>query len=82
MSLPPIVLQRLYGSIAAGERPGSSWDDFNEILTDTLPWLRIAGAPGAERSLEGGGVGLAWQGRAPGFDPLADRVARVRSADV
>ena len=36
------VLQRLYGSIAAGERTGSSWDDFNELLAEALRRLRIA----------------------------------------
>lgn len=36
------VLQRLYGSIATGEPPGSSWDDFNELLAEALRWRRIA----------------------------------------
>lgn len=35
------VLQRLYGSIATGERQGSSWDDFNELLAEALRWRRV-----------------------------------------
>lgn len=43
------VLQRLYGSIAAGERPGSSWDDFNELLAEALGCLRIAPVRSGEK---------------------------------
>jgi predicted RNA-binding Zn ribbon-like protein len=35
------VLRRLYGAIAAGESPGSSWDDFNKLLAETLRRRRI-----------------------------------------
>lgn len=36
------VLQSLFASIAAGERPGASLDDFNDLLTDALRRLRVA----------------------------------------
>jgi predicted RNA-binding Zn ribbon-like protein len=36
------VLQRLFASIAAGERSGAALDDFNALLTEALRHLRIA----------------------------------------
>jgi predicted RNA-binding Zn ribbon-like protein len=35
------VLQHLYAAIAAGERPGSAWEDFNQQLAATLRRLRV-----------------------------------------
>lgn len=43
------VLQRLYTAIAAGERPGSSLDDFNDLHADALRHLRIGAAPPPQR---------------------------------
>lgn len=63
------VLQRLYGSIAAGERPGSSWDDFNEVLADTLRWLRIAPVRQG-RSARLKIADWAWHGREERLDSL------------
>ncbi|HEX6902542.1 MAG TPA: ABATE domain-containing protein [Thermoanaerobaculia bacterium] len=36
------VLQRLYTSLATDEPAGSSWDEFNELLSEALRRLRLA----------------------------------------
>lgn len=44
------LLQRLYGSVAAGERRGAPWDELNQELTAALARLRVAPSPGGGRS--------------------------------
>ena len=36
------VLQRLYGSVAAGKRPDRAWEEFNELLGEALRHLRLS----------------------------------------
>ncbi|HEV8579649.1 MAG TPA: CGNR zinc finger domain-containing protein [Thermoanaerobaculia bacterium] len=43
------VLQRLYAAVAAGQRPGSSLDDFNDLHADALRHLRVGPAPPPQR---------------------------------
>jgi predicted RNA-binding Zn ribbon-like protein len=43
------VLRRLYTAVAAGERPGSSLDDFNDLHADALRHLRVGAAPAPQR---------------------------------
>ena len=61
------VLQRLFASIAAGERPGAALDDFNDLLAEALRRLRISPiskAAGTARARAAQSpVGWEWQGR-------------------
>ncbi len=61
------VLQRLFASIAAGERPGSSRDDFNDLLAETLKRLRVAPIASAAKAARARAaqspVEWDWQGR-------------------
>lgn len=52
------VLQRLFASIAAGERLDATLDDFNDLLANALGRLRIARARTVQSP-----VGWEWQGR-------------------
>jgi predicted RNA-binding Zn ribbon-like protein len=36
------VLQRLFTAVATGESPGSALDEFNDLLADALPRMRLA----------------------------------------
>lgn len=44
------VLQRLFASLAAGERPGESLDDFNDLLAGALRRLRVVPVSKAARA--------------------------------
>jgi predicted RNA-binding Zn ribbon-like protein len=58
------VLQRLFASIAAGERPGAALDDFNDLLAEALRRLRVSpiAKTGRARVVQSP-VAWEWQGR-------------------
>jgi predicted RNA-binding Zn ribbon-like protein len=51
------VLQRLFSAVATGERPGSALDEFNELLADALPRMRLTSASSGR-----GPLTLTWRG--------------------
>lgn len=61
------VLQRLFASIAAGERPGAPLDDFNELLAEALRRLRLSPISPTSRTVRARAaqspVAWEWQGR-------------------
>lgn len=71
------VLQRLFAAIAAGEKPGTALDDFNDLLAGALPRLRIvllaktARARSAQSPVE-----WAWQGREDELEAILWPVVR------
>jgi predicted RNA-binding Zn ribbon-like protein len=59
------VLQRLYTSVATGEPAGSSWHDFNELLSEALRRLRLAPVrPGLKAA------DWSWQDQAENLDSI------------
>jgi predicted RNA-binding Zn ribbon-like protein len=52
------VLQRLFTAVAAGDPPGTVLDEFNDLLADALPQMRLASSSSASR----GQLALTWQG--------------------
>ena len=51
------VLQRLFAAVAMGDPPGDALDDFNDLLADALPRMRLASQSASRRALT-----LTWQG--------------------
>lgn len=52
------VLQRLFTAVATGDPSGAAVDEFNDLLADALPRMRLASRSGSS----GGQLTLAWQG--------------------
>jgi predicted RNA-binding Zn ribbon-like protein len=52
------VLQRLFTGVATGEPPGTALDEFNELLADALPRMRLTSPSSASRRQ----LTLTWQG--------------------
>ena len=71
------VLQRLFASIASGEKPGSALDDFNELLAAALRRLRVAPVPGTARTRAAQSpVDWAWEGREDDLESILWPVVR------
>jgi predicted RNA-binding Zn ribbon-like protein len=52
------VLQRLFSAVAIGTAPGGALDDFNELLADALPRMRLTSQSSPSRRQ----LTLTWQG--------------------
>ena len=68
------VLQRLVASLAAGEKPGSSLDELNDLLAGALKRLRIVPAPKAKTGQSP--VEWEWEGRQDDLESLLWPVLR------
>jgi predicted RNA-binding Zn ribbon-like protein len=64
------VLQRVFTDVAAGERPGSSLDDFNDLLAGALRRLHVAPAGRGSPVL----AEWDWRGRGESLESLLDPV--------
>jgi predicted RNA-binding Zn ribbon-like protein len=52
------VLQRLFAAVATGEPPGTALEEFNDLLADALPRMRLTSRSSSSRSQ----LRLTWQG--------------------
>ena len=52
------VLQRLLTAVATGDAPGAALDEFNDLLAETLPRMRLASPSSSSR----GQLTLTWHG--------------------
>lgn len=59
------VLQRLFASIAAGERPGAPLEDFNDLLAEALQRLRISPISKTSRGAKAPGTARARSAQSP-----------------